>query len=488
MASFNQPASTVVLLIFVAAACSDNGDTSPSQQATGGSGAASVTGGSGGKAASGGTGGAAATGGTGGVVATGGTGGTAGTGGISPECTEGYGRTWGNAQGAVALSNRQLQPNNNTKIAIGFISKGTRIDSITLAHMYTPGTNSGYSNGNGGTLKYTVQRANSAGLPDGNPIAQTGEIIAAPAMWSSQSAAAAAHPGAIWTQHGESGTTRKFFRKIDLQSPVSVSLCEHLFIVAEQVSGGTSNWISINSNRDRTSAPILFDPFFDSARDWCVWVYRDGKWIDESNSSSQGYIASFQVTGDVTYGTNYHEAASPPDIGVDATSRNTRINSGKSARWAWTPPRDMKISGAIVAAAHVSGANSVTVTLRQNGSVLGSTVISDFVTASANDYPTVHSAIGSKKSDFSSAIDVQGGVTLYCELTSSGEMEIGTGRNDTGYLGGPNDELHHGFSGETQANTGSGWSTSTGRGKLSVMIQEYADGVNSCLEDHSLCQ
>lgn len=311
---------------------------------------------------------------------------------------------------------------NEKEASIRFFSRGTRIDDVGVYVVSTTTPNS-YSNGDGGIIRFDIEGDNN-GAPDGNILRSTFDYIGSPTLFGeSQSAAAAAYPGARWADHGETGFRLRAFRRFDLTSPLTINQNQFYHIVMRNVSPDPTNYVSIdlgywgpggnygqNDKRDVDSS----------------WVEGDSDaWAkDSSNNWFKYYDISgcYTIYGDVIQGQPFCE------VNNNGTADRTYDLEGSNwARMVYNPPKSGAFCSVGLGLAHRSGTNSVTMRIKQNGSTLHTAVFSGFPTvpSGTNDVDVI-TATAEFRSLSIPNISVMAGSPVYFEFQPNGVFECPT--------------------------------------------------------------
>ena len=369
-----------------------------------------------------------------------------------------HGRQWGCNSGMWTLDNQRLD---RGAVAIPFKNWGNgTIHGARLYHIEkATGT---YSGGNGGTVKYEIWTNGTSDSP-GVKIGETGDIIAGTSrdQWSSKSQAESTYPGAIWSQHSETGTALEKFRLIDMNVS-GLTKGGNYWLVVRQTNSNLQNYISINNYRSR-EAPFTEDPNYTHPRheiqQWTgtAWVTQDQKTPIIELVDSDGF----------SFGRPWMGEPSQTNSENPLWSNYRLYGIGKEGwriREKFIAPKTMQIGEVHLHAGRLADSGSITVHLKNSaGDTLESKTFPNFPDANYKGSLSLNDGSRTlfrmRSVDFPTRPTITAGQTYYLELQASTEHLVGSCRDgaNSNYFSGDS-SWYLGFpEGNMQVFNGSTW-------------------------------
>lgn len=344
----------------------------------------------------------------------------------------------GNGVGAALLTNLAMSSlttgvNESDEVVFSFVAQGSRIDAARIFWIYTQG-DSGYSKGDGGTANIELYAYDPVTKwRTGSALGSTGNVVCNTRYWT-QSQAAAKYPGAIWSQHGETGTRLWLFRLLDFTSPVTVvpgqAYCLRIYPTNADKA---DHYVSVEGLRNRhLFLRTTNDPSFDPHREYRVSHSRDGVVYDRSSHNAFGLTAVMEIVGDQSFGFATYQSPNTTNVGGDI-DRTLNVDGTKRCRQVWTPAQAFTLKSVHVAGGRNSGSADLTVQIKQSGSTLATVALSGYpLLAQPTDLVTnIHNAAQWRSAALSD-VPVVANVPVYVELSTT----AGTDYEITGSLDG----------------------------------------------------
>ncbi len=359
------PLQAIVAVAVATAGCGESSDST----GPGAGGSSAGAAGGGGTAGSGGVAGGSA--GSGGVGATGGAAGAAGA--------ALGGGAWGNPQIAASLADTEF--GGSAKRVVSHCVRfpiGGNLTSVRPYIIFVEGEVGGdgyYHKGDGGTFQISLEADDGSAehLPSGNVLAQTEHIIGIPSMYKGSGPSGA-------TVGGDPGDNHSF-RNFSFKAPTAVEAGKYYHLVFRNTTKDPSaHFVSVDDFISARSDRSLNVPTFDPTQ-YAV-LYNDGQgWVRRVRHWA---IGEYRFSDGRAFGNGYMEVGSVS--GPDRVARY--VDKARSVRQTFTPPTDLNVTTIAVGAMHVSGTNSMTLTLRDSsGSALATTAVSGYPTGTPSGDP-----------------------------------------------------------------------------------------------------
>ena len=369
-----------------------------------------------------------------------------------------HGRQWGCDAGMWTLDNERLDEG---AVAVPFKNWGNgTVSGVRLYHIEKASGN--YSGGNGGTVKYEIWTHGADNAP-GEKLGETGDIIAGTSsdQWNNRSQAEMTYPGAIWSQHGETGTALEKFRLIDMNVE-GLESGEHYWLVVRQTNSDLRNYVSLNNYRSR-EAPFANDPNYTHPEHY-IKQWNGEEWVTQAQKTpifevidSEGFSFGRPWMGEPTQ----NAAVNPiwSDFRLYGIGR-----SDWKVRERFVAPKTMQIGEVFLHAGRLAGEDTVTVSLKDvSEETIASGDFPDFPNANYSGRLSLNDGSRTlfrmRKVEFSSHPTIEAGQTYDLELSSSSEHLIGSCRDgaDSEYFSG-NNSWYLGFpEGNMQVYDGNSW-------------------------------
>lgn len=304
------------------------------------------------------------------------------------------------------------------EVFTGVVCQGTRIDAVCQYLIYTP-SDSGYSNGNCGTMKVEIRAHDSENnRASATVLAETGEHIVN-TRYQTQAAAEAAYPGAIWSHGGETGTKLWHFKRMNLTSPLTVTPGQKIWLNSDQVRGGTGNTFSVDYVRNRHQfIRKNLDPDFDNTIEHRVHMLQGSTWVDKSASAEYGLIAVYEIIGDVNHGMAFYGVPIISEVDSDSDLA-LNVNGTERARQSYTFAADTTLTSLSIAAGLESGSADLYCDIKQGASTLHTATLTGFPAVTSGDaYPILHDKMGWVTVSLPD-VAVTGGTPVYFEMRTT---------------------------------------------------------------------
>lgn len=254
------------------------------------------------------------------------------------------GQVYGTAFEADSKDNRSIGLAANLATGLRFVSSGGTISKVAINQRFGP-DGSGYSGGTGGTIRLSIQKADTNGIPDGTRI---GEAVFA-------------------ANNPHSNTERQSF--IPLVAVVSPGT---YFLVIENIDANPSvNYMSANQMTVLEAHASPDQPLSPDGINLAVFERRSGTWALYKNTTSDGVPAYApyhnSAVMDIAYSDGHHEGNGYASLIVD---HYAMITGSNVVRETIVPASSRTVSSASVRVKRLSGSGLLNISLLSGSTVL----------------------------------------------------------------------------------------------------------------------